>query len=557
MKGRISAILLCVLLFLCALPSAAQVAAADRWLSLCRNTSGARYLVDARGNTVRLIGPDIRQADLGEDQSVAALAEQWRAQGANAVRLCLDVTATGQDKMELCGGYTEEGMNAYISQYVDPDVQAILDAGLYVVLTLSEMPTATKLSNILQYASEKYLPLWVQIVTRYKNEPMIAAFDLWDEPTIGLQDDEKGRQTLAQFFIDSVDTLRLYDERHVFIVSDWNGGYGTAHASQWQTQADAVDASAKNTAFSVHAEGDTFGRAYTYYGPWWNNTAVEKNLCLFFGRIRVPEEGLNDTAQQNLLQLLADPTNCSLFFSCPNGIPLMPVWVEGAARLTKQLDDRRFVFEAEEQAQAEYLHLAQPVGAFGDTLYFDDTAQDRCVVLDTGYLFPNGLYEVRVRFCGTEDGCAAVQVGYVTPSGTVVTLGTVSGVTDGFDEQSLTLHIDAPFTDLVLWRAADGQGDTVQIDRIVLRSEGAVLPQNRNETNATTLADGASAIVTTVATPPVGGSSTRGWKIALAVCGGVFLLLVLIIAWLLFLGRHYDQPKSSEKEVDSHENTSR
>lgn len=547
MRYRITAwLLLLALLLVNMLPACAQEQALlqDRFLSLSRNTAGARYFTDAAGNAVRLFGPDIRQADI-EAGRIATLAEQWRAQGANAVRLGIDITATGEDKMELCGGYTEQGIDAFIDRYLDPDVQAILGNGMYVVLTLCESPSK-KVGTALQHAYEKYLTLWTHIVSKYKDEPLIAAFDLWDEPQFALEEDAAGRARLASYFIDCIDTLRLYDERHVMIVSDWNGGYGTALPSQWEGESAAqLDAAHRNTAFSAHIEADFLGLAYSYYGSWWNVTAAENNLCLFFGRVQVPQEGLNEAQQQNLLQL-AEQANASVFFACNGTVTPLTVFSQGAADKVEQLGDLRLVFEAEQHAVQGLAQTAEVDGAFGgQALYLKAPQKGSCVVLETGKVFPNGLYEVRVRYTGSAQNSAPVYVGYTTPQGKVVSLGALVYHQEGFTEQSMTIHIEGKFVDLVLWSDAAHQQNSVLIDRVILRSEGEVLPADATEGNVTAVRDGDAATTTTApAAPPKG--PTPWWVIASAVAGGLILLTVLVIGWLLFLGRHYDQTQPQQ-----------
>ena len=333
----------------------------DRWLHLSSSGAGPRYFVDAQGAAVTLTGPFLRQ-DRVYEKSLTQIAENWRAQGANAVRLGVCTVVDGVDRVEECGGYTAEGINLFIDRYVDADVQAVLGSGMYLVLTLSDPPAAKHISAAVEQALSCSLPLWIELVRHYAGEPMIAAFDLWDEPAFGLQDDPEGRELLGKYFVDAVDTLRLYDTEHVLIVSDWNGGRGTAVATQWAGAADQLDSVYHNTAFSIHTGTDILSGSYSYYGAWWTATATEWGACLFFGRVSATEETVDAVAQENLLKLAQAPTCVSVFFDAETGETSLPLWHEGVKETAAQPQDRRFVYEAETAAPATYLIRQKPVG---------------------------------------------------------------------------------------------------------------------------------------------------------------------------------------------------
>ena len=186
-------------------------------------------------------------------------------------------------------------------------------------------------------------------------------------------------------------------------------------------------------------------------------------------------------------------------------------------------------------------------GAFGQALYLSAPQKGQCVVIETGKVFPNGLYQLRVRFMGTAANSAPVYVGYTTPTGQVVSLGALVYHDEGFSEQEFILHIEGDFADLALWSDASNQQDSVLIDRIVLRSEGNVLPLEQTSDNITQVRDGDSATTTTV--PAAAPQKPTDWRIIAAMAaGGAVLLTLLVIGFLLFLGRHYDRQEEQVNE---------
>jgi endoglucanase len=54
--------------------------------------------------------------------------------------------------------------------------------------------------------------LWVAIAERYKDEPVIAAYDIFNEP------DPNNQQQWVDFAQELIDTIRVVDDKRLFIV---------------------------------------------------------------------------------------------------------------------------------------------------------------------------------------------------------------------------------------------------------------------------------------------------------------------------------------------------
>ena len=232
----------------------------DKWLTLSKNKSGARYIVDSKGNPVELFGMARCQYHASDENviyagaegaNVDSLVKHYADYGANFMRLSIDMP-------EMCGGAkkTPEQINEFITTKIDPDVQAIIRNGLYVMIDIHMYPPSSckTVDGIIQYARDYYLPVIVEIARMYKDEPMVAVIEPWNEPYPADQKQlsvNKAEWTKAvrNYYIEVVKEIRKVDTRHIILVSDWNAGWGCALTETWNNYYEFVDPVYNNVAY--------------------------------------------------------------------------------------------------------------------------------------------------------------------------------------------------------------------------------------------------------------------------------------------------------------------
>ncbi len=298
-------------------PSESPAADGLPWLKLSENTEGSRYFEDESGKPVNLFGMARCQccAWCSEDSQyggAAGVARHFQNLGCNVIRLAIDVTNPAaqmgaHDYILECGGYNEAGINRFIDRYVEPDLRAILDEGMYVVLDLHEYPPEGV--DEVQYAREHYIPIWRELAKRYKDEPGIAVFELWNEPypadvSLIQKGDEDWIAGVREFFIDAVNEVREIDKRHVIMVSDYNAGWGTAWDATWGYHQQRLDPVYRNTCYSIHLSNQQLDIEAPNYADWLIRTADANNVCLVYGEVET-EPGISSVkGMVNLVDLL-------------------------------------------------------------------------------------------------------------------------------------------------------------------------------------------------------------------------------------------------------------
>lgn len=307
----------------------------NKWLSLSANTSGPRYLIDSMGRPFQMFGMARCQYHARDTEDpayggAAGVAQHFKALGCNSIRLALSFnTYTDQatDRIVQCGGYNETGIRNYIKEYVDPDVQAIIAQGMYIVLNLHMYPPSDpNPANTIRYAEDHFIPVWRELAERYKDEPMIAVFELWNEPYPadqgGLSLGPDGRiasgpytgydwsGAVRQFYIDCAAAIRQYDTQHILLLSDYNAGWGTAWPVTWNGYEYAADPVFKKVIYSIHAAASQLDNSgFSYYNSWWANTATNHNICFHFGEVETEDTLMNITAMQNYVHMLDQRRN--------------------------------------------------------------------------------------------------------------------------------------------------------------------------------------------------------------------------------------------------------
>ncbi len=292
----------------------------DKWLTLSKNKTGARYFVDVNGNPVNLFGMARCQSHAHEEdvlyspskeRDVDSLIKHYADYGCNFIRLAINISP-------LCGGAkkTPQEINEFISRNIDPDVQAIIRNGMYVMLDIHMYPNPEgkrTARTLVQFARDYYLPVLKELAKKYKDEPMVAVYELWNEPypadiEAPPPEDTEGdwANQLRSYFIDAVNEMRKIDTRHVIMVSDHNAGWGCALTELWDGYYKKLDPVYQNTCFSVHVSHSQLDGSYKFYSDWWKSVARGNNICLLFGEIET-EPGISTTQGiKNLVQFLSE-----------------------------------------------------------------------------------------------------------------------------------------------------------------------------------------------------------------------------------------------------------
>ena len=322
------------------------------WLHLSENTTGPRYFVNESGEIIQFFGMARAQCcaqscEDGPYGGAAGVARHFKNLGCNVIRLAVDITDLSKEKgiadeILLRGGYNEAGINRFIDEKVDPDLQAIMNEGMYVILDLHEYPPQG--ADEVAYAREHYIPIWRELAKRYKDEPRIAVFELWNEPypadiALVQKNDAAWVKSIREYFIDAVEDLRRIDQKHVIMVSDYNAGWGMAWDTCWKDYRRLVDPVYRNTCYSIHLCNIQLENEAPHYADWLVRRAEECNACFVFGEIET-EPGIATTVgMENLVKLLRESADTHHFAAVlwrphDDTSNYVPVWTDFAREYT-------------------------------------------------------------------------------------------------------------------------------------------------------------------------------------------------------------------------------
>lgn len=215
-------------------PAAAQ--RADSWLRV----DGA-HIVDASGRSVRLVGmglsPVHSEWSLGGFASLVGAARSYRAAGCNSMRIAVTRNHTYDQRTDLI---RQLGYERFIDQELAPQIGAVVGQGMYAIIDLHFYPDekglpGTTVTQREAYLFETIIPLWRAIARRYRDEPRVAIFELWNEPTWpGFETGEPAQIPLLRgWYRSAVRAIREVDRRHILMVSDHNAGWGRALEPMW------------------------------------------------------------------------------------------------------------------------------------------------------------------------------------------------------------------------------------------------------------------------------------------------------------------------------------
>ncbi len=223
----------------------------DRWLHV-----EGRHIVDATGTPFRLAGygeammpcytTGLALMLLGDFEDWAQYA---RRQGMNAFRIGLYPKAAWQGVADA--DFSQFAAD-HIEQVLDPQVQALKRNGMYAMIDMHD---------IYQMSEEDWygrvIPLWEAVARRYRDEPWVAIYELYNEPAhveLGLS--PAAGPILRRWFQDCIRAIRAIDTRHIIMVSDWNAGWGGATESMWAPIEFRPDEPYDQVVFSKHIAKD-------------------------------------------------------------------------------------------------------------------------------------------------------------------------------------------------------------------------------------------------------------------------------------------------------------
>lgn len=346
------------------------------WLSLSQNKTGPRYLVDSTGSPFPLFGMARCQIHAPSEDAtfggIDGLCKYFKSKGCNSIRLAVssfNELDRNLDLIEQCGGYNETGINKFIDKYVNPDVQAIIRNEMYIVLDLHEYPPAIPEGDpdpglVIKYAREHYIPIWIELAKRYKDEPLVAVYEIWNEPypadqgSLKIGIDGKISQgtylgydwnaNVRQFYMDCVEELRKIDTRHLIMVSDYNAGWGTAWATTWKDYKHMLDPLYDKIIYSIHASRqhtDNENGDGLYYASYWANSASNNNICRMFGELETEQHLATEQSMGDFIGMLdkyKDSHHYSVFLWRPhksenNNYDYVSVWSEFALNYVVRL----------------------------------------------------------------------------------------------------------------------------------------------------------------------------------------------------------------------------
>lgn len=291
------------------------------WLKLSENKIGARYFVNENGKPVNLFGMARCQGCCATEErdygGVEGVCTHFKNLGCNIIRLAIYLRGQTYergnmpitDMIELCGGYNEEGIKKFVDTYVDPEIQIIKKHGMYIMLDLHDYPPVENDMEIIKFAREHYIPIWKVLAEKYKDDPAVAVFEIWNEPypadvATALKDSPEWVKGIREFFFDAVRAIREIDKKHIIMVSDYNAGWGKAWDVCWKGYTSMLDPECDNTCYSIHLSHKQLEVEAPEYGEWLISAAQDNNVCLVYGEVETEHGISTNQGIKNLIDLI-------------------------------------------------------------------------------------------------------------------------------------------------------------------------------------------------------------------------------------------------------------
>ncbi len=476
----------------------------EPFLSLSTNTSGPRYLIDSDKQPFQLFSM-ARCQDLSDEEDAAyngldGLCAHFKNLGCNAIRLAVathDINYS-LDRVEECGGYNPTGIQNFITKYIDPEVKTIISNGMYVILDLHAYPPCDNALDIVPYARSHYIPIWTELAKRYANEPVIAIFELWNEPypadqrslgmntngTITLPDNTvyDWSADVRQFYIDCAQAVRQYDTKHIMLLSDFNAGWGTAWPVTWDGHEYDADPVYKKIMFSIHAAREHLDTEFTYYNSWWAGISSSNNIALHLGEIETEGDLMSTAGMQNFVSML-ETRKATYHYSSALWRPhndvdnYVSVWNSFAKSYTTLPDTGEVFIEPETSFSGALYSITDPnyfsatnVSPGGAVQIIPSVPQ-----YSFGYVnLPGNMgpetYNIRIRTFGDASNSVNQGIYYEDiDDASHVLIGFISGRTDQkFHTDQLRFSANKPFNKIIIKKMDATATGTNPVDQIVL-----------------------------------------------------------------------------------------
>jgi len=175
--------------------------------------------VDGQGEVVVFKGLNIADPDRleKEDQWNAGLFEELAAWGANIVRFPVHPRA-----------WRERGSDEYL-KLLDQGIEWAKKAGLYVIIdwhSIGNLRTGLFQNEMYDTSIRETYRFWYTISRRYKDEPAVALYEIFNEPTT--YNGELGTLTWSQWsdiMVDIISVIRANNPHAVPLVAGFNWAY--------------------------------------------------------------------------------------------------------------------------------------------------------------------------------------------------------------------------------------------------------------------------------------------------------------------------------------------
>ena len=271
-----------------------------------------KFIVDGAGKQVRLVGmARCQYLDKYEDSLWGGLGAQlahYRALGINCIRLAVSPMRQGRPGEDL---YETLGPERFVDEVIAPDVTAILASGLYVIIDDHHIKTTIE-------QRDRWIPLWEAIARRYRDEPRVVMYELWNEPNLdpsGLS--PASAPAIQDWYRRCIAAIRKVDQRHILLVSDWNAGWGAATESMWASDDFLIDEPYHQVAFSKHLAKEHCNEAFVAQNL--DRVADQWNIPLVIGELELEQDLQTSDDLSRFLGIMGkDPRSYSVWLWRPH-----------------------------------------------------------------------------------------------------------------------------------------------------------------------------------------------------------------------------------------------